>query len=63
MPTLKPIFCAVALVGIHITKPFQALLIDPDTNYSSLAVAFPKFYEELKMIDTADLVGKMIITL
>ena len=50
---LKPIFCAVALVGIHITKPFQALIIDPDTDYSTLAIAFPKFCEELKTVDTA----------
>ena len=42
MPILKPIFCAVALVGIHITKPFQALLIDVDTNYSKLAIVFSK---------------------
>ena len=54
MPILKPIFCSVAHVGIHITKLFQALLIDPDKNYSTLAVAFPKLYEELKMVDTAD---------
>ena len=37
MSILKPIFCAVALVGIHITKPFQALLIGVDTKYSTLA--------------------------
>ena len=52
---MKPIFCAVALVGIHITKPFQALLIDTETNYSTLGVAFPKLYEELKTVDTLDL--------
>ena len=46
---------AVALFGMYITKPFQSLLIYPDTNYYTLAVAFLKLYEELKMVDTADL--------
>ena len=36
MPILKPIYSAVALIGIHITKPFQALIIDPYTNYSTV---------------------------
>ena len=60
MPILKPIFCAIALVGIHITKPFQALLIDVDTNYSTLAIAFPKLYDELKTIHTIDLCSTTI---
>ena len=55
MPILKPIFCAVSLVGIHVTKPFQALLIDPKTNYSTLSAAFPKLYEGLKIVNSADL--------
>ena len=48
-------FYFVALIGIHITKPFQALLIDYDTKYSTLAVAFPKLYEELTTVNAADL--------
>ena len=60
MPILKPIFCAVALVDIHITKAFQVLLIDVDTNYSMLSIAFPKFYEELKTIHTIDLCSTTI---
>ena len=35
MPILKPIFCAVALIVIHITNAFQALVIDCDTNFSN----------------------------
>jgi len=35
MPILKPIFCAVALIVIHITNAFQALVIDCDTNFST----------------------------
>ena len=47
MPILKPIFCAVALIGIHIPNAFQALVIDCDTNFSTLSEAFPKLYDEL----------------
>ena len=35
MPLLKPVFCAAALVGIHITIPFQTLLTANETNYST----------------------------
>ena len=47
MTILKPIFCAVALIVIHITNAFQALVIDCDTNFSTLSEAFPKLYDEL----------------
>ena len=52
MPILKPIYTAVALVGIHITKPFQALLIDPETNNTTLSIAFPKLYDEPLTVKT-----------
>ena len=55
MPILKPIFCAVALIGTHITKPFQALVIDCDTKFSTLSEAFPKLYDELVKIDPREL--------
>ncbi|MEO0686683.1 MAG: hypothetical protein AAFY76_16990, partial [Cyanobacteria bacterium J06649_11] len=45
MTLLKPVFCAVSLIGIHITMPFQALLLTKETNYSSLLTAFPSLYE------------------
>lgn len=60
MPILKPIFSAVSLIGIHITKPFQQLLIDVDTNYSKLVTAFPKLYEELKDLQAIDLCSTSI---
>ena len=60
MPILKPIFCALALVSIHISKPFQALLIDVSTNYSILSIAFPKLYEELKTSHTIDICSTTI---
>ena len=39
---LKPIFVAIALLGLHITWPFHALLVDENTVYSTLLTAFPK---------------------
>ena len=44
---LKPIFCATAVLGHHIMRPFQWLLVDVDTTYETLFTAFPKLYEEL----------------
>ena len=55
MPVLKPIFCAAALIGIHITKPFQALIIDCETKFSTLVAAFPKLYDELTTVDPANM--------
>ena len=51
---LKPIFCATAVLGHHIMRPFQRLLIDVDTTYETLLTAFPKLYEELQ-IDPVEL--------
>ena len=55
MTFLKPVFCAVALVGLHIsniiTLPFQALLAANETNYSTLLSAFPILYDELKSVN------------
>lgn len=55
MTLLKPVFCAVSLIGIHITMPFQALLLTKETNYSSLLTAFPSLYEELTSINPESL--------
>ena len=60
MPILKPIFCAVSLIGIHVSKPFQALLIDVDTKYTTLMVAFPKLYQELITVDAVDMCSTSI---
>ena len=32
MELLKPIFCSVALIGIHFTKPYLVLLLDKKTH-------------------------------
>ena len=55
MSLLKPVFCAAALIGIHITIPFQALLSSNETNYSTLLAAFPVLYDELNTVDPEDL--------
>ena len=51
---LRPIFCATAVLGHHIMRPFQRLLVDVDTTYETLFTAFPKLYEEL-LVDPANL--------
>ena len=51
MTLLKPVFCAAALVGLHITIPFQTLLIAKETNYSTLLACFPVLFDELNSID------------
>jgi len=54
MDILKPIFNAIALIGIHVSRPFHNMIMDLETNYSTLRVAYPKLYEELLEIDTVD---------
>ena len=47
MELLKPIYGAIALLGLQITRPFHTLLIDPITTYSTLMVSFKRLYEDL----------------
>ena len=47
MEVLKPNYAAIALVDLHILKPFHNLMLDKDTTYSTLLNSFPKLYEEL----------------
>ena len=47
MEILKPIFCATALMGMHITGPLMAILLDTDTKYSTLMSIFPKLYNDM----------------
>ena len=47
---LKPIYCATALLGIHILCPFLRLLIDTDTTYETLLTAFPNLNLELEKV-------------
>ena len=47
MGLLKPIYGAIAFLGLHITKPFRTLLIDPSTRYSTLMVSFKRIYKDV----------------
>ena len=62
---LKPVFCATALLGHHIMRPFQRLLVDKHTSYETLMEAFPKLHKELtetepKSMLTPDQVFKFV---
>ena len=43
----EPIYAAIAIVGVHILKPFHHLILDQSSKYSTLLKSFPKLYEEL----------------
>ena len=47
MELLKPIYGAIAFLGLRITRPFHTLLIDPSTIYSTLMVSFKRLYKDL----------------
>ena len=42
MELLKPIYGAIALLGLYITRPFHTLLIDPSTTYSTQMASFKR---------------------
>ena len=50
MELLQPNYGAIALLGLHITRPFHTLLIDPSTTYSTLMVSFKRLYKDLTEI-------------
>ena len=47
MEVLKPIFCSTTLIGIQLTRPYLALLLDTTTTYETLLTAFPTVYDNL----------------
>ena len=47
MEVLKPIFCSIALIGIHFRRPYLALLLDGAITYETLLTAFPIVYNNL----------------
>ena len=55
MEVLKPIFAVIALVGIHISKSFNHLVVDKEPKYSILLKCFNKLYEELNKVKTVQL--------
>ena len=58
MELLKPIYGAIALLGLHITRPFHTLLIDPSTTYSTLMVSFKRLYKDLTEIPAKNFLTK-----
>ena len=50
MELLNPIYGAIALLGLHITRLFHTLLIDPSTTYSTLMVPFKTLSKDLTEI-------------
>ena len=55
MEILKPILATISLFGVHITRPFQNLIMDPSTNYSMLIKTFKQLYFNLKTQPSAEL--------
>ena len=52
MTILKRIFCATAIIGFHVARPFLNLVLDTKTTYDTLRNAFPLLYDELRTIDS-----------
>ena len=50
MKLLKQLYGAIALPGLHVTRPFHTLLIDPSTTYSTLMISFKRLYKDLTEI-------------
>ena len=57
MEVLKFFVCAISLIGIHITGPYQFLLINVDTRYDTLLQAFPTLCQELNNIKGAGILN------
>ena len=55
MEILKPIFCAVAWIGIQYTRPFLALMKSPSTEYSDILYVFPTLYKDFNITVTKDM--------
>ena len=58
MEVLKPIYAAVALIGVHITRPFHCMILDPETNYTSLLHVFKQLHLQLTTIKPEILINK-----
>ena len=55
MEILKPILATISLLGVHITRPFQTLIMDPSTNYSMLIKTFEELYLNLNNTPSEEL--------
>ena len=57
MKVLNFFVFATSLIGIHITGPYQFLLINADTRYDTLLQAFPPLCQELNNIKGAGILN------
>ena len=57
MEVLKFFVCAISLIGIHITGPYQFLLINVDTRYDTFLQAFPTLCQEPNNIKGAGILS------
>ena len=58
MEVLKPIYAAVALIGLHLTRPFHVMITDSETNYTTLLDVFKQLYIELDTVEPENLITK-----
>ena len=58
MEVLKPIYAGVALIGVHITRPFHHIILDPETNYTTLLDVFKQLHLQLTTIKPEFLITK-----
>jgi len=54
---LKVLYCAGALVGLHIVEPFLSLTTSSSTTYAKLIPAFKQLYDDLISADPTDLMN------
>ena len=54
MEILKPILCAAALMGVHITKPLMNIIQDKETTHSQLSKVFKDLYTDLISITASN---------
>ena len=52
---LKVMYCAGALLGLHLIEPYLSLTMSAEATYSKIIPAFQQLYQELKEVDVATL--------
>jgi hypothetical protein len=57
MDFLKIMYCAGALIGLHLVEPYLSLTMSSETSYSKLKTAFPQLYRDLLEVDAAKLLN------
>ena len=54
---LKVMYCAGALIGLHLVEPFLSLTMAADTTYTKINPAFQQLYQELLDTDACTLLN------